>query len=111
MYLKNEISFTDSCNRTQKCLAIQYCPKLYDEMVALEKAGSIITVTAGDPEKEEKLIKKLNGQKCKNHEEEDYFCCGHPSETDQKPKYGNSNPANFIELQLMSCSSDANDQS
>ena len=42
---KNEISFTESCNMTQKCLAIQYCPKLYDEMVALEEAGSIITVT------------------------------------------------------------------
>ena len=93
-----------------QCLECLGCITL-DEKVALEEAGSIITVTAGDPEKEEKLIKKLNGQKCKNHEEEDYFCCGHPSESDQKPKYGNSNPANFIELQLMSCSSDANDQS
>ena len=89
MYLKNEIFFTESCNTTQKCLAIQYCPKLYDEKVALEKAGSIITVTAGDPEKEKKMKDKLKGQKCQNHEEEDYFCCEHTSETDQKPKYGN----------------------
>ena len=45
MYFKYEISFTESCNTTQKCLAIKYCPKLYDEMVALERAASIITVT------------------------------------------------------------------
>ena len=89
MYLKNEIFFTESCNTTQKCLAIQFCPKLYDEMVALEEAGSIITVTAGDPDKEKKLRDKLNDQKCQNHEKDDYFCCEHTSETDLKPKYGN----------------------
>ena len=91
MYLKNEISFTESCNTTQKCLDIKYCPKLYDEMVALEKGASIITVTAGDPEKKKELKDKLNGQRCQNHEEDDYFCCEHTSETDQTPKYGNQN--------------------
>ena len=86
MYLTNEISYTDSCNTTQKCLAIKYCPKLYDEKVALQKAGSIITVTAGDPDKEEELKYKLKSQRC---QEDDYFCCEHTSKTDQKPKYGN----------------------
>ena len=90
MYSKYEISFTESCNTTQKCLAIKYCPKLYDEKVALEKAASIITVTAGDPDKEKNLKAKLNGKKCQNDEEEDdYFCCEHTSDTDQEPKYGN----------------------
>ena len=92
MYSKNEISFTESCNTTQKCVAIQYCPKLYDEKVALETAGSITTVTAGDPEKEKKMKAELNDQKCPNHEKEDYFCCDDPSDTDQKPKYGNLQP-------------------
>ena len=89
MYSKHEVSFTESCNTTQKCIAIKYCPKLYDEMVALEKAASIITVTAGDPDKEKNLKAKLNSKKCQNDEEEDdYFCCEHTSDTDQIPKYG-----------------------
>ena len=60
-----------------------------DEKVALEKAASIITVTAGDPDKEKEMKDKLKGQKCQNHEEDDYFCCEHTSDTNQEPKYGN----------------------
>ena len=72
---------------TSQCLEYLGCITL-DEKVALEEAGSIITVTAGDPDKEKEMKEKFEGQKCQNHEKDDYFCCEHTSKTDQKPKYG-----------------------
>ena len=58
---------TEASNTSGKCVNIQHCPKLFDIRIA-EFAGSIISITTGNPEKEKELRTKLEDarKKCPN---------------------------------------------
>ena len=52
-----------------KCVNIQHCPKLFDIRIT-EFAGSIISITTGNPDKEKRLRKELTEarNKCPNED-------------------------------------------
>ena len=60
---------TETSNTTGKCVKIQHCPKLFDIRIA-EFAGSIISITTGNPDKEKELRKELTDarKKCPNED-------------------------------------------
>ena len=49
---------TEASKTTEKCVNIQHCPKLFDIRIA-EFAGSIISITTGNPDKAKELKKEL----------------------------------------------------
>ena len=55
---------TEASKTTEKCVNIQHCPKLFDIRIA-EFAGSIISITTGNPDKEKELRTNLEDARIK----------------------------------------------
>ena len=60
---------TEARNTTGKCVNIQHCPKLFDIRIT-EFAGSIISITSGNPDKAKELRTKLTDarKKCSSED-------------------------------------------